>query len=539
MALLSKSNTNLSVDENGNVIVLGNLLLDSPLPAIILKNDATNQNSLSISNGNLLVGGSDTGRAIIFRSLSAYGEAARFDSSGRFGIGRTPVTDILEVQGNATVYGKITAYENPVISYSDDFKAQLESNFLSFAGTQTQVLFKTNENAVASYSLKHANGEIAIAYSPDGITTIQPLSYNGTNGIYLPNGFCTGNVGVTINAVTGNFIVHAANNPKLSFNNSGLWGTGSNFASIYYDNTTSNALILEAGGSMKIKLGLSANYIYNPTIFSDTVTTERLNVNATMYPHDIQATGRIHAEQSVIDLSTASLWNINGSFNGTILRLLTTRGNSTAYRYLDCYSSDYSDLEFSIDGTGAVYADGAISANNGDYADYFEWEDGNPTKEDRKGVTVVTVNEKIRPAEKGEHPIGVVSRLAVMIGNMGWNVWEGKYLKDDYGAYVYKTVEKISWTEKLKGEKKRHLYSVDKVPKDVTVPVAAERFKVREKVLNENYNPRRKYVPRKERPEWDPIGFIGRVRIKKGQPTSPYWVKLRDISDNVEEWLIK
>ena len=39
--------------------------------------------------------------------------------------------------------------------------------------------------------------------------------------------------------------------------------------------------------------------------------------------------------------------------------------------------------------------------------------------------------------------------------------------------------------------------------------------------------------------EWSVVGLIGRVRLLKGQPVAPSWIKLRDMSDNVEEWFVK
>ena len=43
------------------------------------------------------------------------------------------------------------------------------------------------------------------------------------------------------------------------------------------------------------------------------------------------------------------------------------------------------------------------------YAEMFEWEDGNPNKEDRTGLTVALYNgDKIRVAQTNDVPIGVI-----------------------------------------------------------------------------------------------------------------------------------
>jgi hypothetical protein len=35
------------------------------------------------------------------------------------------------------------------------------------------------------------------------------------------------------------------------------------------------------------------------------------------------------------------------------------------------------------------------------------------------------------------------------------------------------------------------------------------------------------------------VGLMGKLRIRKGQPTGSNWIKMRDVSDTVEEWLVR
>ena len=39
--------------------------------------------------------------------------------------------------------------------------------------------------------------------------------------------------------------------------------------------------------------------------------------------------------------------------------------------------------------------------------------------------------------------------------------------------------------------------------------------------------------------EWDTVGLMGKLRLKKGQTTGTNWIKMRDISDTVEEWVVR
>lgn len=57
--------------------------------------------------------------------------------------------------------------------------------------------------------------------------------------------------------------------------------------------------------------------------------------------------------------------------------------------------------------------------------------------------------------------------------------------------------------------------------------------------LNPDYNESQEYIPREKRPEWNCVGLLGQLPLLKGQPVAPTWVKISDISDKVELWLIK
>ena len=57
--------------------------------------------------------------------------------------------------------------------------------------------------------------------------------------------------------------------------------------------------------------------------------------------------------------------------------------------------------------------------------------------------------------------------------------------------------------------------------------------------LNPDYDEDKEYISREDRKEWATIGMMGKLRIRKGQPTGDRWIKMRDVSDTVEEWLVR
>jgi len=93
--------------------------------------------------------------------------------------------------------------------------------------------------------------------------------------------------------------------------------------------------------------------------------------------------------------------------------------------------------------------------------------------------------------------------------------------------------------ERVTEKEVAHSYAADAVPEGVTVPEDATRTTQRRKVLNPDFDPAAEYTPRLDRPEWDAVGVLGICRVLKGQPVGSRWIKMRDVSGEVEEWLVR
>ena len=202
---------------------------------------------------------------------------------------------------------------------------------------------------------------------------------------------------------------------------------------------------------------------------------------------------------------STTLWlrNTNANFENGMFRCAADRGANTAYHFITCTSGDLTDDEFRVRGDGKVYGDNNYTVG-ADYAEYFEWSDGNTSNQDRRGMTVVLDGNKVKlstSSDSADNIIGVVSGSPSVVGDSSWSAWSQKYLKDDYNQYI------------LDSDGYRQ--------------------------LNSSYDDTKTYTPRAERQEWDAIGMVGKLRIVKGQKTGTRWIKMRDISDTVEEWLVR
>lgn len=70
--------------------------------------------------------------------------------------------------------------------------------------------------------------------------------------------------------------------------------------------------------------------------------------------------------------------------------------------------------------------------------------------------------------------------------------------------------------------------------------VGSGKFETRRRAkINPKYDPKKEFVPREARPEWNCVGLLGQLPLRKGQPAASSWIKIRDISKDVELWLVK
>jgi hypothetical protein len=247
----------------------------------------------------------------------------------------------------------------------------------------------------------------------------------------------------------------------------------------------------------------------------------------------------------------------NTTFNNYTHVLNNYRTASTAYSFIGCWSGNFADLKFNFRGDGNAFADGAFTGGGADYAEYFEWSDGNPDNEDRRGYSVVLDgSDKIRISTANDAPsaiIGVISAMPAVVGDAAWNKWNQKYLHDDFGSYILEDYEVWEWEEEVLKEQspsrpsntepqyetKTVQYVSDEIPETVYVPDTKRVIVQQRRKLNPEYNPEIDYVPREQRPEWDTVGLMGKLRLRKGQPVGDRWIKMRDVSDDVEEWLVR
>ena len=157
---------------------------------------------------------------------------------------------------------------------------------------------------------------------------------------------------------------------------------------------------------------------------------------------------------------------------------------------------------FRVSWCGSTYLGGKIgsttpsySTSGADFAEFFEWIDQNPKKENRLGLLVTLDGNKIRPANLNDtYILGAITSSPGFVGNAASEEWQGMYLTDVFGSVM---------TEEVKIEE-----SIDEDTGEI-IPAHTDI----QPILNPEYDSTKNYISREFRSEWALVGLCGQVVI--------------------------
>ena len=150
---------------------------------------------------------------------------------------------------------------------------------------------------------------------------------------------------------------------------------------------------------------------------------------------------------------------------------------------------------FRVTAAGKCMGAQSFGSSGADYAEFFEWRDGNKKAEDRRGLFVTLDGDKIRLATAADdYIVGVISANPSVVGDVQSENWHGMYKKDVFGQPLTETVEVPESTDEETGE--------------VVSAHTITRY-----VVNPDYDPDEEYTSREFRKEWACVGLMGKLVV--------------------------
>lgn len=320
-----------------------------------------------------------------------------------------------------------------------------------------------------------------------------------------------------------NFVIGANNN--LFGNSNFAFGTGNTIGKDD-SNSTNNCSSVVFGSSNKV--ALLTNHGGNALVKGDLNETGGMSVigknNKLAYALGGLAIGDNHSTNSessgylgksmlmgdYLQLNTSDTANLQsndytqhtlivGRYNNSAKQGFITVGNGT--------SSARSNV-FRVANDGTTYLK-TTQTSGADYAEMFEYEDGNEAGEDRRGLIVAIDGEKIKVADAETYIddiIGIVSATPSVIGDAQGENWSEKYLKDAFGQTIYEDVEIPEHTETRPTYDELGNVTGEE---DIVIEAKVER----QPKLNPNFDATKEYVAREDRKEWDAVGLVGKLIV--------------------------
>ena len=179
---------------------------------------------------------------------------------------------------------------------------------------------------------------------------------------------------------------------------------------------------------------------------------------------------------------------------------------------------------------GDIHYNGTLFPGTADFAEYFEWLDGNPSNEDRVGYFVSLSGENIYIGNS--NIIGAVSATPAIIGDTHGNSWKDCFLKDDFGRNItkrysaYTLSEIVDNVEQVFIDDENNTYCITPWLDDMlgTLYTGDTSNKTFDKITNIDIpNPQfdksldLSYLSRIERKEWSPIGLVGKLHVRTSE----------------------
>lgn len=214
------------------------------------------------------------------------------------------------------------------------------------------------------------------------------------------------------------------------------------------------------------------------------------------FGRECSADGDYSSSKGYSTIAKGAAQNVIGKYNVSYAGATSETDATGSMFIIGVGTSDESRANaFRVTNAGKCMGTSSFMAAGADYAEYYEWLDGNPDNEDRRGYFVTLDGNKIRKATaEDDYILGVISATPSVVGNAHTDMWQGMYLTDIFGERLTKTVEVPESIDEETGK---------------VIPAHKEtRF-----IINPEYDYTKEYKGRNERKEWAAVGTHGQLIV--------------------------
>ncbi|MFS0786046.1 peptidase G2 autoproteolytic cleavage domain-containing protein [Shouchella sp. 1P09AA] len=335
-----------------------------------------------------------------------------------------------------------------------------------------------------------------------------------TNGVFVGGGHSNVSIN-SVNAISSNAIRNnAVETATNSVNISNVTATGYQTAIKSGGVSYVNPITVVSGGARIASSTGEPNHdqsIIISSTASPTATNSKTMVGASSNSHAegegsfiLGSAGNSRARgprSSIISSSAAIAGQPNGGFGSMVVASNLT-SNPNSYSVVGGYgatgNSSSSNRKWELDSrNGTIKASGRITGSEtfADFAEYFESMDGRAIQ---TGMLVALEGDKVRLANQDDDIIGVISQTAgVLLGEASFH-WKGRYLKNDFGAYIYEP----------------QLVRTYDIDDDGNTLASYKEERVLLPLEDPKYDSNMRYSARKDRDEWNVVGLTGQVHVR-------------------------
>lgn len=406
---------------------------------------------------------------------------------------------------------------NEIVSYGDKLRADVCSNYGISKGCLCTVFsskieitpYEENDGLKVVYQAEHKNGKWRCTrYAIEGSGSVFFFHFESEG-----NSFYSVKNGKTIANLKGQFL--PIDNNTIVLNSKAQLTNGAIFNSPFYSRLCLGAepIGVEKNAQSCIRITTSTSKYGSNTHTvqgeNNTVIGMSANGNGNI-GIGCSIDGMVGGNNSIlINAGTQSIQNYNSNCIGIGNSLTfstdyqTIIGSSNADTYANfvvAIGRDGNQFNaLTIDDAGNATFAGTVSPSGADYAEYFEWADGNTESEDRIGCLVALEGNKIKKANTTDEILGIISGSQSVAGDSAEMNWCNKYLKDEFDRIIYD--EKIVHHDAIYD--KDNVKVRDEYDETVRIPK-----------INPDYNSELEYVPRSKRKEWGAVGLLGKIKAR-------------------------